>query len=320
MTFGGRHPGGESPQSPWRDRLPASVILTEVGPRDGFQFESAIIPTDLKIEFIRMLADAGFSRIQAVAFVHPEKVPQMADAAEVARRLPRRDGLTWSALALNLRGVERALDAGMERIEASVSASDAHSLRNAGMDRRAALGQGVAMIRRAAAGGATVIGGIQCALGCVFEGEIPIERVAEMVAEMAGAGADAITLADTTGMGNPLSVSRLLERVLPVAGGLEVGMHFHDTRGLGLANLAIALGFGIRSFDASVGGLGGCPFVPGAAGNIPTEDTVHLLAAMGIETGIDLERLKGCARALSVYLGRTLPGRIYRLDSPGSES
>ncbi len=292
---------------------PKAVTLVEVGPRDGFQFEAAIIPTDEKVRIIQTLADAGLRWIQATSFVHPERVPQMADAEALLRRLPRGEGITYTALALNERGVQRAHAAGIRHIEVSVSASDTHSRRNAGLPLTEAAGRGEAMIRMATGLDMGVTAGIQCALGCAYEGTVPRKRVLEMAEGFLSAGAGVLSVADTTGMGNPRSVARLLDEVMPVAGGVPVGFHLHDTRGLGLANMATALRYGVSRFDASVGGMGGCPFVPGAAGNIATEDAAYLLAAMGIETGIDLARLCRCARHLSDLLGRPLPGKIHRL-------
>lgn len=292
--------------------FPKRITLVEVGPRDGFQSEKTIIPTDRKIRFIEDLIAAGLRWIQVTAFVHPEKVPQMADAEALVRRLPRHDGVTYTALALNEKGVERVHAAGLAHVEISVSASDAHSRRNAGLPLSDALRRGQRMIRMAAERHMGVTAGVQCALGCAYEGRIPPERVLDMAEGFLSVGVDYLSIADTTGMGNPRSVAELLEGLTPLAGETPVGLHLHDTRGLGLANMSTALEYGATRFDASVGGMGGCPFVPGAAGNIATEDAAYLLDSMGIETGVNLARLCECARDLSDYLGRPLPGKIHR--------
>ncbi len=304
------HENGFSMKKP--TPYPERATLVEVGPRDGFQFEKTIIPTAEKIRIIEGLIAAGLKWIQATAFVHPQRVPQMADAETLIGQLPRHDGVTYTALALNERGVERAHAAGLTHIEISVSASDAHSRRNAGLPLSDARRRGRRMIRMAAERHMGVTAGIQCALGCACEGRIPPERVLDMAEGFLSEGIDYLSIADTTGMGNPRSAAELLEQLMPLAGDAPVGLHLHDTRGLGLANMATALRYGVTRFDASVGGMGGCPFVPGAAGNIATEDAVYLLSSMGIETGIDLARLCGCARDLSDFLGRPLPGKIHR--------
>lgn len=295
---------------------PKHATLVEVGPRDGFQFESTVIPTHQKIRFIQEMMDAGLTWIQAASFVHPQKVPQMADADALFPQLPQREGVTFTALALNEKGVERAWAAGVGHIEISVSASDTHSRRNTGLPLAQALQKGIAMIGLAKQEKMVVTAGIQCAMGCVYEGEIPQKRVLELATGFlfeGTAGADFLSIADTTGMGNPRTVGNLLAILLPIAGKTPVGLHLHDTYGLGLANMAEALRYGITRFDASVGGMGGCPFVPGATGNIATEDAAYLLASLGFETGVDLDQLCQCARNLSAFLGRPLPGKLHRL-------
>ncbi len=293
--------------------FPKRVTLVEVGPRDGFQFEKAIISTDRKVRIIEGLIAAGLRWIQATSFVHPKKVPQMADADALIGQLPRRDDVIYTALALNEKGVERAHAAGLNHVEISVSASDAHSWRNAGLPLSEALQRGQRMIRMAAERHMGVTASIQCALGCAYEGRIPPERVLELAGGFLSVGVDYLSIADTTGMGNPRSVGELLEELMPLAGETPVGLHLHDTRGLGLVNMTAALECGATRFDASVGGMGGCPFVPGAAGNIATEDAAYLLDSMGIETGIDLACLCGCAQDLSGLFGKSLPGKLHKL-------
>lgn len=292
---------------------PDTVTIVEVGPRDGFQLESRVIPTDLKIEIIAGLAGAGLRHIQVASFVNPKRVPQMADAEALVRGLPEAPGVTFFGLALNEVGVDRARKAGLSCVEVSISASDAHSRRNAGMPHEAALEEGRRMVALGREAGMTVTASIQCAFGCVYEGEIPDSRVLRAARMFVDAGAARLTLADTTGMATPPRVERVLGGLTGAAGGLPVGLHLHDTRGLGLVNAVAGLRCGISFLDTALGGLGGCPFVPGAAGNIPTEDTVYLMEALGARTGVDWRRVASCSQRLSAFLGRNLPGKLYRL-------
>ena len=295
-------------------KLPATVTLIEVGPRDGFQFEKRLIPTDLKLAVIEGLVAAGMHQIQVTSFVHPAKVPQMADAEELIRRLPRKKGVVFSGLALNVRGVERAHAAGLEDIEISVSASDTHSRRNAGMSQNEALVHGREMIRLAEALGMRVRFSIQCAFGCVYEGKPSTHAIVGMIREARQMGRIAmLSLADTTGMADPCAVMNLLEAVDATGADIPVALHLHDTRGMGLANVCAALRCGVTHFDTALGGMGGCPFVPGAAGNIATEDTAHMLAAMKIVTGCDIRKVSACSQRLARFLEKELPGKIYRL-------
>jgi hydroxymethylglutaryl-CoA lyase len=299
--------------------LPKKVTLIEVGPRDGFQFETKIVPTDLKVEIICGLMEAGVKHIQAVSFVHPKIVPQMADAEEVMRRIPKREDVVLSALVLNAKGLERARAAGLTHVEISVSASDTHSRKNTGMSLSRAIEQGQEMIRLAKTYGMQVRAGIQCAFGCVYEGQISDERILNMAEIFMKPGIDALCLADTTGMANPLSVKGLLKSlteqlsILNSQFSIPVVLHLHDTRGLGLANAAAALECGVSHFDTALGGMGGCPFVVGAAGNIATEDTAYLMKSMNIEIGIDISKVSACSRRLEAFFAKMLPGKMFRL-------
>jgi len=294
--------------------LPASVTLIEVGPRDGFQFESRLIPTELKVAVIQALADAGIRNIQVASFVNPEKIPQMADAEDLLQRLPRRTDVVYSGLALNLRGVERAHAAGLQAIEVSFSASDTHSRKNTGLSHQQALKQGNAMIRLAESYRMQVRLSIQCAFGCVYEGKPSPEAIIKIIRDLDCLGSVAmLCLSDTTGMADPRSVIERLHDVKALVGPIPVGLHLHDTRGMGLANVYAALMCGVTHFDTALGGMGGCPFVEGAAGNIATEDTVHMLEAMGIITGIDILKVANCSQRLEHFLGKPLPGKIYRI-------
>ncbi|AOY57944.1 MULTISPECIES: hydroxymethylglutaryl-CoA lyase [Desulfococcus] len=293
--------------------IPEKVTLVEVGPRDGFQLEPKIIPTDLKLEMITRLAASGLKYIQVASFVNPRRVPQMADADDLVRRLPQMPSVTFFGLALNAVGVERAWLSGLKCIEVSISASDAHSRRNAGLSYASALREGENMASIAAAAGMTVTASVQCAFGCVFEGEISMSRVLDAARMFTAAGVARLTLADTTGMGTPPAVERMLREFDTANLDLPVGLHLHDTRGLGLVNAAVGLRCGVSFFDTALGGMGGCPFVPGAAGNIATEDTAYLMSAMGVETGVDWKAVASCTRRLSAFLGRDLPGKLYRM-------
>lgn len=292
--------------------LPDQVDIIEVGLRDGLQSESVIIPTTIKLDIIHRLIEAGVRRIQAASFVHPRLVPQMADAEALCAALPARDGVIYSGLALNVRGVERAGAAGLQQIDIGISASDTHSRKNAHVGVAEALQQVTAMATVARSQGMIVRAGVQCAFGCVYEGIVPVEQVVRIVDHVLSVGIDELALADSTGMANPRQIAHMLDTLLPRV-DVPVILHLHDTRGMGLANLLVALEHGIKRFDTSFGGLGGCPFIVGAAGNIATEDTVHMLDQMGVATGIDWTKVATCSQTISALLGRDLPGKLYRL-------
>ena len=299
--------------------MSTAITLIEVGPRDGFQSEETPIPTDLKVAVIDGLVEAGVTQIQVASFVHPKWVPQMADADEVCRRITRWPGVTYSGLALNLKGVERAHAAGLDGVDVSISASDTHSRKNTGKDlgeARAALRE---MVEGARSAGLQVRAGLQCVFGCAYEGRIPEGRVCEMVEEVLSFGVDALSLADSTGMAHPRQVARLMRALVPVAGQVPIVLHLHDTRGLGIANLMAAFDCGVTRFDTAIGGMGGCPFIPGAAGNIATEDVCALAEAMGIGTGVDIEAVARWTRRLEEHLGRRFPGKLHRLLEPKAE-
>lgn len=290
------------------------IILIEVGPRDGFQLESKIIPTCLKQEIINKLADSGISQIQAASFVNPGLVPQMADSDEVVKGLNSKKGVLYTGLALNTKGVSRACEAGLDCVEVSISASNTHSLKNSGMTREKALEQGREMVNAALKFQVKVIASVQCSFGCVYEGDIPVSQVLSAARVFSSAGISRLSLADTTGMANPKSVKKIINILQTEIKDIPLGLHLHDTRGMGLVNLMAGMECGIRYFDTAFGGMGGCPFVKGAAGNIATEDTVYLLESLGINTGINIEKIAECSRQMSDFLGRKLPGRLYHQD------
>ena len=301
--------------------FPQQVLITEVGPRDGLQMESRIVPTDEKIALVAGLVQAGVRAIQVASFVHPLKVPQMADAEALIARLPNDDSIQYSALALNYQGVQRALKTAIPWIEISVSASDAHGRVNANLPLERVGAEVDRMMTAALNGGRKVRASIQCTFGCADGEPVPGEQIMRLADLFLGYDIGQLLLADTTGRGTPLKVRRLLETLLPRAAGIPVGLHLHDTRGLGLVNAMAGLEMGIAHLDASLGGLGGCPFVQGAAGNIATEDTVYLLDTLSIATGIDIAGVACCSHRLSRFLQRRLPGKIYRLaDEPTGAS
>jgi hydroxymethylglutaryl-CoA lyase len=291
--------------------LPTALSLREVGPRDGLQNEDPV-STETKIELIDRLSGTGVSRIEAVSFVHPRAIPQMADAAEVAAQMTRASGVRYSALVPNLKGAERALDAGFDEIEVVVSASDTHNKKNLNRSTAESLDDIAAIIDLAHGRGATVQVIVSTAWGCPYEGEIPTERVMWAVNTAAAHGADSLSFGDTTGMATPTRVTRLIGETRSAHPDKPLNLHFHNTRGTGLANVLAALQLGVTDFDASVGGLGGCPYAPGASGNIATEELVHMVEDMGIDTGVNLDALLDTAAYAERAVGRTLPSQVLR--------
>ncbi len=294
---------------------PDSVTIIEVGPRDGLQREEQLISVDEKVDLIIRLIAAGIRRIQVTSFVHPRLVPQMADAEELCALIPRQPNVIYSGLALNLKGVERAWQAKLNHIDISVSASDAHSRRNANRSIKEALAEFEAMVELARAHQMKVRGGIQCAFGYQSANDVQTETVVELARHHLELGVDELALADSSGFANPHELADLLNRIVPLAGKTPIILHLHDTRGMGLANVLAALPLGVRHFDTAFGGLGGCPFIDGATGNIATEDTVYMLEAMGIKTGISLDQLSQISRTFEQRLSRPLPGKIYQLPN-----
>jgi hydroxymethylglutaryl-CoA lyase len=293
-------------------KLPKRVTISEVGTRDGFQIEPEFIPTEQKIEVVNRLSACGLPRIEVTSFVHPKAVPQLKDAAEVMARITRRPGTVYAALVPNDKGASRAVDAGVDEIHTVVSASESHNLANVNMTIAESLEKLRAVAEVAQRASVPVVAGISTSFGCPFEGEVSLDHLESMVARLADLGARGIALADTTGMANPAQVTRTLERLMPKFPGVEWTLHTHDTRAMAIPNILAAMGCGVTSFDASIGGLGGCPFAPGASGNVCTEDLVHCLHAMGVETGIDLDRLIETSRYVEQVVGRTLPGQIIK--------
>jgi hydroxymethylglutaryl-CoA lyase len=292
--------------------LAERVTICEVGPRDGFQIEPEFIPTEQKIEVVDLLSDAGLGRIEVTSFVHPKVVPQLRDAEEVMARIRRRPGTRYAALVPNDKGAVRAVEAGVDEIHTVVSASETHNLANVNMTIAASLERLRAVMQVAERARLPVSGGISTSFGCPFEGPVPLEQLQRVVDGMVEMGARAIGLADTTGMANPRQVRRTLEHLMPRYPGIEWTLHTHDTRAMAVPNILAAMECGVRHFDASIGGLGGCPFAPGASGNVCTEDLVHCLEAMGVATGIDLDKLLAISRRVEHIVGRALPGQVVK--------
>lgn len=287
-----------------------TITIEEQGLRDGIQNLSTIIPTEVKVELINNLIDAGIKRLQVASFVHPKLVPQMADAERVYASLPKTDGIVFTALALNVRGVERALNVGADHIACSISASNTHSLKNAGFD----LKKGRQVIKEmvlACKSKAKTRCEIQSAFGCRYEGAIEESHVLDMVKYYLDIGANAIVIADSTGMGNPNQVEQMMSKVLDLTDDIPVFLHLHNTENKGYANVYAAVKAGIRHFDTAFGGLGGCPFIANATGNIATEDTVNMLNQLGFETGIDLNKLSEVSAKMERIIGEKLPGMMY---------
>ncbi|MGW0595091.1 hydroxymethylglutaryl-CoA lyase [Streptosporangium sp. NPDC002607] len=291
--------------------IPSSVVLREVGPRDGLQNELPV-PTIRKAELIAALGTTGLSRIEAVAFVHPRAIPQMADASEVWGAVEPVAGIEYSALVPNLRGAQRALAEGFTDLEIMVSASETHNLRNVNRTPEQSLDGIAEVIDFAHGNGATCQVIVATAFGCPYEGEVAAGRVAAFALRAVADGADSICFGDTTGMGSPPRVRRIVGLFRDQAPDVRVALHFHDTRGTGMANLVAGLESGVTEFDASVGGLGGCPYAPGASGNIATEEAVYLLQELSVDTGVDLDALLEVADLAQRIVGRELPSRLLK--------
>jgi hydroxymethylglutaryl-CoA lyase len=285
------------------------VKVREVGPRDGFQNEPEVIPTDDKVRLVEMLARTGLRRLEVTSFVRPDVIPQLADGAEVLRRADIPDEVAVSVLIPNERGLDNALELRdrFQEVNLFLSASETHNRKNVNRSIAESLAGLERVVERARAEGLRCEGVISVSFGCPYEGDVPRERVLSIARRLVDAGCEEIAFGDTTGMANPAQVSRFFEELDL---GVELTAHFHNTRGQGLANVLASLGAGIRSFESSFGELGGCPVPPGATGNIASEDLVSMLHEMGYETGIDLERLLDCAREVQRVLGRPLGSHV----------
>ncbi|HVT44004.1 MAG TPA: hydroxymethylglutaryl-CoA lyase [Thermoanaerobaculia bacterium] len=289
--------------------------IVEVGPRDGLQNEKVTIPVEAKVELITALADAGLRTIEAGAFVHPKWVPQMADSAEVYRMIPKDPGVDYPVLVPNERGLDRAVEAGARSIAIFTAASETFNKRNINMTIEESFEAFAPVAARAHANEIRIRGYVSCSLGCPYEGAVAPEKVLEVTARLLDLGCYEVSVGDTIGVGTPLQVQGLLSLLLQVVPATRLAMHFHDTRGTALANTLAALEMGIASFDSSAGGLGGCPYAPGASGNLATEDLLYLLHGMGIETGVDLEGVVRASILIAPWIDHPLPGKYLQASS-----
>jgi hydroxymethylglutaryl-CoA lyase len=293
-------------------RLPKRVTLYEVGPRDGLQNESRPVPTADKVAFIDGLARTGLKHIEITSFVNPKWIPQLADAAQVAREVKRHDGVIFSCLVPNKKGLEGALAAGMREVAVFLSASETHNKKNVNKTIAETLTAFEEVIAPAKEAGARVRAYVSTVFGCPYEGDVDPERVVALVGELRSRGVYQISLGDTIGVATPLQVQSVIEKVLAVAPLEEIALHFHDTRGTALANVLVGLGLGITTIDSAIGGLGGCPYAPGAAGNLATEDLVYMLHGMGVETGVDLDALVAVSQSVAAMVGHELPSKYLK--------
>lgn len=303
------------------DNDQARILLEDQALRDGLQMEARIFSLEEKLQVFALLSKAGVPRVQVGSFVHPKIIPQMADTDDVIRAIrhanrcaiSKPSETVVSALILNEKGLERALACGVPHVSMSVSVSDTHSRKNARKPAAEALEGMAALIERALSSEMTVRAGLQCVFGCVYEGAICLETVLTAAEGLAKTGVTEINLADTTGMATPKAIQEMVRAFAVELPALEISLHLHDTRGLGLANMFAGYEAGVRSFDVCTGGLGGCPFVKGAAGNVPAEDAANMFEAMGISTGIDIAVLGEAVGFLEETLKRQLPGRMKRV-------
>lgn len=292
--------------------LPNKITVVEVGPRDGFQNEPNFIPTEHKIQIIDELSKTGLKRIEATSFVHPKAIPQLADASEIMARIKRKPGVCYEALIPNLKGMERALKSGVQDVVLVVSASESHNQSNMRMSVVESLNGFKQVVRMALENGVRVTGGVATAFGCAFEGWVKQEKVESVIAEYLSMGVHEISLGDTTGLADPLSVKDLVQKTMIQLNGIPLRLHLHNTRGQGLANVLAAMQEGVTIFDASICGLGGCPYSPGATGNISTADLVNMLHSMGLQTDVDLTRLIECEKSTQILIGHDVPGQVLR--------
>jgi hydroxymethylglutaryl-CoA lyase len=295
----------------WISRLPSTIEMVEVGPRDGLQIIQEFVPTEKKIELVDSLFASGIRRMEVTSFVHPKFVPQLKDAAEVLAGI-NREGRVCMAMVPNMKGAERAVEAQVDMLDVIVSASESHNMSNVRRSIDESLEGFVPIFDLARQADVSVRASLATSFGCPFEGDVPVEQVLRVCRRLQELGVMEVALCDTTGMANPVQVSKVVGACLEKIPEIQWAAHFHNTRGAGSANLLAALMEGVTIFDASIAGLGGCPFAPGATGNVPTEDMVHMLHEMGIETGIDLPALIETAVLAEEIVGEVLPGQVMK--------
>jgi hydroxymethylglutaryl-CoA lyase len=289
---------------------PRRISIIEVGPRDGLQSEPEILTTATKIEFIKRAIDAGIRRTEVTSFVHPKRVPQMADAEAVIRGLPQRDDVIYIGLVLNRRGFDRARDVNIDEIGMAVVASDTYNQRNQGVPTKESIKAWLDIAKDAKAAGIRANVMVSSAFGCPFEGEVPLSRVLDIVDQVMEGDPVELGIADSIGVAVPNQVTELIEAIKERAPNVPIRCHFHNTRNTGLANAQAALDAGVDSLDASIGGIGGCPFAPAATGNIPTDDMLYMFDRSGVETGVSLEKIIETSNWLAEQLGRGVPAML----------
>ena len=293
-------------------KQPSAITLCEVGLRDGLQNEAVLLPTEEKLSLLRGLIDAGFKVIEVGSFMHPKAVPQMADTDQLFRQIGEVPGVELRALIPNLRGVQRAIDCGCKKVKLNVSASTQHNLKNLNMTPQQSVAGFAPCVEAATAAGVEISGSISMPFASIWEGVTPVETVEGIIEAYLAVGIDEISLSDASGMATPKQVENLCSHVLQKYPTARWWLHFHNTRGMAMANMIAAMDAGMTQFDTSFGGLGGCPFVPGAAGNISTEDVVHLCDESGIETGIDITKVMELSRKLQELLGHGMESYVLR--------
>jgi hydroxymethylglutaryl-CoA lyase len=294
------------------ESLPAAVSIYEVSPRDGLQNEAAAVATHGKLRLIGALADAGLRRIEATSFVSPKWIPQLADGDEVAKRLERRPGVTYSALVPNAKGLERARAAGMEEIAVFLSASETHNRKNVNKTIAQSLEGFRDVVGPAREHGMRVRAYVSTVWGCPYEGDVDPAKALSIARTLVEMGSYQISLGDTIGVGTPQQTKRIVKMFLAEMPPTQIALHMHDTRGMALTNDLIGLELGVTTFDSSIAGMGGCPYAPGAAGNVATEDLVYMMHGLGVETGVDLDRLIEAGRVAEAIVGRALPGKVHQ--------
>lgn len=292
--------------------LPKKIKLVEVGPRDGLQNEPAIVPVDVKVALVDRLTEAGFSDIEVTSFVSPKWVPQMADNAEVMAKIQRRPAVVYSALVPNMRGFESAHAARVDEIVIFTAASEAFAQKNINCSIAESIARFASVVQAAKTHSIKVRGSISCSLGCPYQGEVPIAAVADVVQRLKELGVDEIDVADTIGVGTPGRVSAVMEAAAKIFPADHLAGHFHDTYGMAIANIVASMQIGISSFHSSVSGLGGCPYAKGATGNVASEDVLYLMHGLGIETGVNMDKLRAAGKFISDYLGRQPASRVAR--------
>ncbi|MGE8568524.1 MAG: hydroxymethylglutaryl-CoA lyase [Achromobacter sp.] len=291
---------------------PTKIEINEVGPRDGLQIEKTLVATDDKVAFVDALSDCGFARIEVTSFTSPKAIPALADAADVMRRIRRRPGVIYTALVPNIRGLERALEAGTDEMNLVMSCSETHNRANLRMTREQSYGELSQVLAAAGRSGKPCNVSLSTAFGCPFDGDVAADQVLDLATRLVDAGATGITLCDTTGMAFPTQVAALCEQASTRLPSVALTVHLHNTRGMALANAMAAWQTGITRFDAAAGGLGGCPYAPGASGNVNTEELVHMFACMGVDTGVSLAPLLAIVRGLPALVQRDLSNALLQ--------